>query len=135
MSKGSLGKFAVELARSDVDCSLEFALYRLKMRRGMVPAIHGDDDTEEAAQFRHDVQFTADVCYFQTLKYARLIPSCHKRGSPVGALNTFTVTVSLAACTLNARWIIKRFPVLIKRSRTWLIGQINQTAHRNGNAT
>lgn len=41
------------LDRLDLHCDLEVAVNRVEMRRSVIAVTHGNDNTEEAAQFRH----------------------------------------------------------------------------------
>lgn len=59
MRQCTFGKLAIQLARHDVHRCLEFTIYCVKMRRAMVTAIHGDDDTKKSTEFRHLADYSA----------------------------------------------------------------------------
>src|SRR6185295_14547113 len=51
--KRPLWHFAGHLASPDIDRDFEFTINGVKVRRAMVSVVHGDNDSEEAAELRH----------------------------------------------------------------------------------
>jgi hypothetical protein len=49
----SLREISIDATRLNFNGDFEIALNGMKMGRPMIPAIYGDDDTEEATQFGH----------------------------------------------------------------------------------
>src|SRR5450631_3071557 len=66
----SFWQLAIKLTRQDVHSCLKLAIDCMKMRRPVIPVVHGDYDTKKSTQFRHLINCSAEARRFRlTINY------------------------------------------------------------------